>query len=173
MTNVMGTTDGHMQFSSTLYAQGTFPPILEQESVTRVGKHAHTMIQKQLATSITTLLADAKEQERFTQFGSELSEASRTILAMGSIMRLLMNQEEDNRLPADVQSVLLALVFTSFSTGKDAPFFSKFRHNIIEHITSDACVATRGMVTTEKDLGTFLSAVEHDVVPHLTATCHE
>lgn len=173
MTNVMGTTDGHLQFSSALYAQGTFPPILEQESVTRVGKHAHTMIQKQLATSITTLLADAKEQERFTQFGSELSEASRTVLAMGSIMRLLMDQDEDDRLPADVQSILLALVFTSFSTDKDAAFFSKHRHSIIEHIASDACASTRSMVATEKDMGTFLSAVEHDVVPHLTATCHE
>ncbi len=172
MTNVMGTTDGHLQFSSALYAQGTFPPILEQESVTRVGKHAHTVIQKQLATSITTLLADAKEQERFTQFGSELSEASRTILAMGSVLRLLMNQNEGERLPVDVQVVLLALVFTSFSTGKDATFFSKNLHPILEYVRSDACVSVRDLVSKERDLNKFLAKVEHEVVPPLQSLCH-
>ena len=92
MTNIMGTTDGHLQFSSALFAQGTFPPVLEEESVTRVGKHAHSLVQKQLSTTLVTILADAREQERFTQFGSQVSAATQNVLTTGAIVRLLLNQ---------------------------------------------------------------------------------
>lgn len=160
MTNIMGTTDGHLQFSSGLYAQGTFPPVLEAESVTRVGKHAHTFIQKQLSTTIATLLADAREQERFAQFGSQVSEATQTILTNGAIVRFLLNQAIGNRIAADVQAIVLSLVLTTFSDKKNLEFFRNHRSQIVACAEGDGCTQLREQVFTGKDFGEFLASVE-------------
>jgi F-type H+-transporting ATPase subunit alpha len=172
MTNIMGTTDGHLQFSSDLFAQGTFPPVLEDESVTRVGKHAHTMVQKQLSTTLTTLLADAKAQERFTQFSSQVSEATKNIITMGSIIRLLLNQNTDHRLEVETQAILLALVLTTFVDNKDTPFFRANVGKLCACIASPECDDLREMVRSEKDFSKFLQAVEQKG-PVFEKACHK
>lgn len=172
MTNVMGTTDGHLQFSSALFAQGIFPPILEDESVTRVGKHTHSFVQKQLSTTITKLLADAREQERFTQFGSQVSAATQNVLTMGSITRFLLNQNTDDRIPLEVQAVLLSLILTTFSDGKTLDFFRTNRKALIDTIGSDVCADVRRQVTTATDFAAFLKLVE-GMAPTFEKACHK
>ncbi len=135
MTNIMGTTDGHMVFDSKLYARGVFPPVLEEESVTRVGKHTQTIVQKQLSSAIVSLLADAKEQERYTQFGTKLSESARDIISMGESVRSFLNQSETDVIDIETQLILLSLVFTSMSTDNDASFFSKNYKNLVNTIS--------------------------------------
>ena len=102
-----------------------FPPVLEEESVTRVGKHTQSIVQKQLSTAIVSLLADAKEQERYTQFGTQVSESTQGMIHMGASIRVLLNQNEHERLSIETQTILLSLVFTSFSSEKDTSFFIK------------------------------------------------
>lgn len=160
MTNIMGTTDGHFQFSSDLFAQGTFPPILEDESVTRVGKHAHTMVQKQLSTTMMTLLADAKVQERFTQFSSQVSEATKNVLTMGSIIRLILNQDAAKRIDVETQAILLALTLTTFVDNKDAAFFKTHMQKLSDFIASTECDDLRALVQTEQDFAQFLQVLE-------------
>lgn len=163
MTNIMGTTDGHLQFSSESFAQGIFPPVLEDESVTRVGKHAHTMVQKQLSTTVTTLLADVKVQERFTQFSAQVSEATKNVLAMGAITRLILNQEPEARIAPEIQAILLALTLTTFIDGKDVTFFKTYIQKLSAYIASPECEALRVMVQQESDFSVFIQAVEKQV----------
>ncbi len=172
MTNIMGTTDGHLQFSSELHAQGVFPPIHEEESVTRVGKHTHSMLQKHVSTSIATLLADAKEQERFVQFGSELSEASQVVLAMGATVRMLLDQDEGDRLTPELQTVLLSLIFTSFSNNRDAKFFRTNRDAIITVLQSQSFAPLMDKVHTEENFTDFLNALEKKL-PEIEKVCHK
>ncbi|MBP9760490.1 MAG: hypothetical protein KBD24_03970 [Candidatus Pacebacteria bacterium] len=164
MTNVMGTTDGHLTFSSTQFAQGVFPPIVEEESVTRVGKHTQSVVQKQLSTSVTALLADAKEQERFVQFGTQVADSSRTMITMGRILRVLLDQDETDHLDCEVQSVLLALVFTTFANGKDESFFRTQRHVLANAIMNEPVFThVRELATTANDLDSFLKEIEKKV----------
>jgi len=163
MTNIMGTTDGHLQFSSALHAQGVFPPIHEDESVTRVGKHAHTMVQKQLSTTIVSALAEAKEQERYSQFGSDVSESTQSVIDMGRIFRFLLDQDEELHVSVEVQAVLLTLVLTSFTSGKDVSFFRKNIASISEIAHSDELATVRDAVHTEQDFNTFLAEMEKQV----------
>jgi F-type H+/Na+-transporting ATPase subunit alpha len=130
MTNVMGTTDGHLSFSPTLFAQGVFPPILEEQSVTRVGKHTQSVLQKQMSTAIMSLLAETREQERFMQFGSQVSDATRTTIDMGHHVSDLLDQPETGRLSVETQVLLFGLIFTSFSTDKKPGFFAQYRDRL-------------------------------------------
>jgi F-type H+-transporting ATPase subunit alpha len=173
MTNVMGTSDGHFAFASELYARGIFPPVLEDESVTRVGKHTQSIVQKQLSTAIVTLLADAKEQERYTQFGTQVSDSTQSIINMGASIRSLLNQVENERLDIEVQAILLSLVFTSMSTGRDYSFFVKNYKNLTEAVTSQKEFASiKKEVKSEKNFDQFLSRLEK-LVPTFNKVCHE
>lgn len=171
MTNVMGTTDGHVSFSPVAFAQGQFPPIVHEESVTRVGKHTQTTVQKQLSTAIVTLLGDAKEQERYAQFGTQLSEATRDMINTASIMHFLLDQVEGVRYDRDTQTVLLALVFTTFATGKQVAFFEAHLSTLVSLVEQDALFAdARRAVSNAKSFSLFLNGLEK-LVPKLQAAC--
>lgn len=173
MTNVMGTTDGHFAFASELYARGIFPPVLEEESVTRVGKHTQTVVQKQLSTAIMSLLSDAKEQERYTQFGTQVSESTQSIINMGASMRALLNQVETERLDFETQAILLSLVFTSMSSGRDSAFFKKHYTTLCKALeTQKEFKELRESVKKEKNFDQFLAILEKQV-PIFNKLCRE
>lgn len=160
-TNIMGTTDGHLSFNSSLYAQGMFPPVIAEESVTRVGKHTQSMVQKQLATAISSLMADARAQEKFTQFGAQVSDVTKQVLQNGAILEALLNQPTEKRYEPDAQAIVLGLVFTVFASGKDEAFFRKNKAKLFEaaatHKESDGL---RAAVRTARDMQDFLKQLE-------------
>lgn len=166
MTNVMGTTDGHLSFSSSRFAQGIFPPVHEEESVTRVGKHTQTVVQKQLSTSVTATLAEARMQEKFLQFGTQVSESSRSVISMGRILRVLLNQTQGLRLDPEVQVLLLGIVFTTFINEKDETYFkTNFARLCDAFANNKAFTEVRDRVKTDTDLDLFLQALEARVKP--------
>lgn len=170
MTNIMGTTDGHLSFSSSMHAQGVFPPVSEEESVTRVGKHTQSVVQKQLSTAISSLLAEMKEQERFTQFGTQMSEGAQETIKMGQTLRVLLSQNEHEYLAPEVQAVLLGLVFTTFSDQHDATFFRKYSGKMIEIIQTAKLEPVRALVKTGGSLESFIAELEGQV-PYMIRTC--
>jgi len=171
MTNIMGTTDGHLSFSATQYAQGVFPPILEEESVTRVGKHTQSALQKQLSTAIMALLAEAKEHERYMQFGAQVSETSTNLITTAHAVRALLDQDENEHIPPDAQAIVLALPFTSFSSSKDPTFFLRNRAALRQVACGPDCAGLREMVRTESEFERFLHHVEEHAHVFI-AVCH-
>lgn len=170
-TNIMGTTDGHLAFSSALYAQGAFPSIVDDESVTRVGRHTQYVVQKQLSTAIITALSQAKAQERIAQFGTDVSGSTAEAIRIGAMLRTLLRQSEGDRLDRCVQATLLSLPFTTFAQDKDASFFDVYRTQLVHALEHDAaCKPVVHKVETAPDLGTFLEALE-GIVSHITKAC--
>lgn len=173
ITNIMGTTDGHFAFSPELYARGIFPPVLEEESVTRVGKHTQSVVQKQLSTAIVSLLADAKEQERYTQFGTQVSDSTQEVINMGASLRALLNQNEKENLDIETQTILLSLVFTSLSSGKETSFFVKNQSALSKAIAEKKeFKELRESVKSEKSFDQFLGSIEK-LVPQFTKVCQK
>jgi len=163
-TNIMGTTDGHLSFSSTLFAQGTFPSIVEDESVTRVGRHTQSVVQKQLSTAILSILADSKAQERFAQFGTQLSEAAQAIIHTGKIVHFLLDQDENERISPEAQVILLSLPLSSISTDKEVSFFRKNWHVLVDAAENHKALENlRTAVFSEIGHTDFLSLVEKQV----------
>jgi len=91
-TNVISITDGQIFLESELFFAGIRPAINVGISVSRVGGNAQTKMMKQVAGSLKMDLAQFRELEAFTQFGSDLDEATLKQLNRGKKMVELLKQ---------------------------------------------------------------------------------
>jgi F-type H+/Na+-transporting ATPase subunit alpha len=151
-TNLMAATDGHLMFSESILAQGIYPPISEEESVTRVGRNAQSHIQKQLAEKVLALLAQYRQEREYTQFGAPTSPRTEQILKQGNMVRAMLLQEPDERLSLRAQIGLLSLVFTSFSKTHEVSFFEKNRTVLIKAFQENQKIKELENVMTSIDV---------------------
>ncbi len=161
-TNLMSATDGHFSFSSSLRAQGYYPSIVEEQSVTRVGGHTQKLSQRQLANKILILLAEYKKQKEYTQFGSQLSKKTQEILHSGAVLEELLKQEIfEPGIEPNIQVLLLSLVFTSFVLDKDKKFIEKNKKRIIKFISEDSEMEElRNLAKTDIQIKEFIDFLE-------------
>lgn len=134
-TNLMACTDGHLSFMPTLRAEGLYPSISLEQSVTRVGRHAQHSLQKQLTTKIQILLGSYRQQKEYAQFSAELSAQTKEVLRRGDIILTLLLQDPYHGIPADVQVPLLGLAFTTFFDGQDEVFIQTHKPALVEALT--------------------------------------
>src|SRR5213079_1991743 len=91
-TNVISITDGQIFLESDLFFSGVRPAINVGISVSRVGASAQTKAMKQVAGRLRLDLSQYRELEAFSQFGSELDQATQKALARGERMVATLNQ---------------------------------------------------------------------------------
>merc|ERR1712159_744014 len=91
-TNVISITDGQIFLESDLFNAGIRPAVNAGISVSRVGGAAQTKIVKKLGGGIRLALAQYRELAAFTQFASDLDEATRKQLEHGKAVTELMKQ---------------------------------------------------------------------------------
>ena len=82
-TNVISITDGQIFLQSDLFHSGVRPAINAGLSVSRVGGAAQTKAIKKVSGTLRLDLASFRELEAFTQFGSDLDEATKSRLERG------------------------------------------------------------------------------------------
>jgi F-type H+/Na+-transporting ATPase subunit alpha len=140
-TNVMSITDGHLLFTSQLRMQGTYPAVDVEGSVTRVGKQTQIFIHKVLGDKIRSLIANYKELEQFSKFGSELTGDTLIILKRGMIASELIRQEPLERIDNMAQIFILSLVFTTFFDTKDVEFVRRNKKNLVDIIQKEKMFA--------------------------------
>lgn len=133
-TNLIATTDGHISSSSLLYRQGVYPPIVTEESVTRIGRNTQTLAQKQLSVKIISILAEYKKQQEYTRFGTQVSDRMKKILHQGELIKEMLSQKEEERIEPTIQVMFLTLVFTEFLADKEVEFLQRNRDIIIRAI---------------------------------------
>ncbi len=91
-TNVISITDGQIFLESDLFFEGQRPAVNVGLSVSRVGGAAQTKAMKKAAGSLRIDLAQYREMEVFTQFSSDLDEATQQQLAQGRVLMELLKQ---------------------------------------------------------------------------------
>jgi F-type H+-transporting ATPase subunit alpha len=91
-TNVISITDGQIFLEGELFYSGVRPAINVGISVSRVGGNAQTKMMKQVAGKLKLDLAQYRELAAFTQFGSDLDEATQQQLNRGARMVELLKQ---------------------------------------------------------------------------------
>ena len=91
-TNVISITDGQIFLESSLFFSGMRPAVNVGLSVSRVGGDAQTKAMKQAAGSLRIDLAQYREMEVFTQFSSDLDDATKEQLEYGSGLMELLKQ---------------------------------------------------------------------------------
>ena len=91
-TNVLSITDGQIFLESSLFFSGMRPAVNVGLSVSRVGGDAQTKAMKKAAGSLRIDLAQYREMEVFTQFSSDLDDATKEQLEYGSGLMELLKQ---------------------------------------------------------------------------------
>jgi len=91
-TNVISITDGQIFLESDLFNANIRPAINAGLSVSRVGGAAQTKIIKKLGGGVRLALAQYRELAAFSQFASDLDEATRKQLERGERVTELMKQ---------------------------------------------------------------------------------
>jgi len=106
-TNVISITDGQIFLESDLFSAGLRPAINAGLSVSRVGGSAQTKIIKKLGGGVRLALAQYRELAAFSQFASDLDEATRKQLQRGQRVTELMKQPQYSPLSTSDMGVSL------------------------------------------------------------------
>ena len=93
-TNVISITDGQFFLSADLFNSGLRPAINVGISVSRVGGAAQTKAIKKIAGTLKLELAQFDELAAFSQFASDLDEATQQQLERGKRLRELLKQAQ-------------------------------------------------------------------------------
>jgi F-type H+-transporting ATPase subunit alpha len=93
-TNVISITDGQIFLEADMFNAGIRPAMNAGISVSRVGGAAQTKIMKKLSGGIRTALAQYRELAAFSQFASDLDDATKAQLDHGERVTELMKQKQ-------------------------------------------------------------------------------
>ena len=106
-TNVISITDGQLFLESSLFFSGQRPAVNVGLSVSRVGGDAQTKAMKKAAGAMRLDLAQYREMEVFTQFSSDLDEATKRQLTYGQGLMRLLRQKQYHPLTQHEQVITL------------------------------------------------------------------
>ncbi len=102
-TNVISITDGQIFLSADIFNAGIRPAINVGISVSRVGSAAQPKAMKKVAGKLKLELAQFAELEAFSQFASDLDQATQNQLARGQRLRELLKQQQASPLSVSDQ----------------------------------------------------------------------
>lgn len=108
-TNVISITDGQIFLESELFYKGIRPAVNVGLSVSRVGSAAQIKAMKQVAGSIKLDLAQYREMEAFSQFGSELDDSTKALLIRGVRLTEILKQNQYSPFAVEEQVVSIYL----------------------------------------------------------------
>ena len=108
-TNVISITDGQIFLESNLFNAGMRPAVNVGLSVSRVGGAAQTKAMKKASGSIRIDLAQYREMEVFTQFASDLDDATKAQLQHGKALMELLTQPLSHPLSMHEQVLTLCM----------------------------------------------------------------
>ena len=141
-TNVISITDGQIFLSGDLFNSGIRPAINVGISVSRVGSAAQIKAMKQVAGKLKLELAQFAEA--FSQFASDLDQATQNQLAQGVRLREMLKQAQNSPIPVEEQ---VAIIYAGINGYLDdievpnvLPFISKLRpylRNSVPQFISD------------------------------------
>ena len=130
-TNVISITDGQIFLSGDLFNSGIRPAINVGISVSRVGSAAQIKAMKQVAGKLKLELAQFAELEAFSQFASDLDQATQNQLAQGVRLREMLKQAQNSPIPVEEQ---VAIIYAGINGYLDdievanvLPFIAKLR----------------------------------------------
>jgi len=106
-TNVISITDGQIFLETEYFYKGIRPAINAGLSVSRVGSAAQLKIMRAVAGSLKLDLAQYREVAAFAQFGSELDDATRSLLHRGERLTELLKQGQYAPIPVEIQVLLI------------------------------------------------------------------
>lgn len=136
-TNVISITDGQIFLETDLFNAGIRPAINAGLSVSRVGGAAQTKIIKKLGGGIRLALAQYRELAAFSQFASDLDDATRAQLEHGQSVTELMKQHQYSPLSVADMAISLYAANEGFLSDVDLNKVGDFEAALMSYMNSE------------------------------------
>ena len=135
-TNVISITDGQIFLETDLFHSGIRPAVNVGLSVSRVGGKAQTKAMKTVSGTLRVDMSQYREMEAFSQFSSDLDEATKNVLEYGRSLVDLLKQPLYNPMPLHKQVILLCAASNRQMVGVDGKDMEAFKNGVVEYIES-------------------------------------
>ena len=136
-TNVISITDGQIYLETDLFYSGVRPAINVGLSVSRVGGSAQVKSMKKVAGTLRLDLAQYREVEAFSQFASDLDEATKAQLERGSRLVEALKQGQYVPLPVEKQVLLAFAVTNGFADDVEPDNITVFEDKLYEYFDAN------------------------------------
>jgi len=135
-TNVISITDGQIFLMTDLFNAGQRPAIDSGLSVSRVGSAAQIKAMKQVASSLKIELANYRELQAFSQFGSDLDADTKRILNHGRVLMEVLKQKQYDTYPVDRQIIEFFAAKHEYLENVEIQNIHELLAKLYEHISS-------------------------------------
>ena len=163
-TNVISITDGQIYLETELFNAGVRPAINPGLSVSRVGGSAQTKIMKKLAGGVRTALAQYRELAAFSQFASDLDDATKQQLASGKAFTELLKQKQYAPMSVAQQALSLFAADRGYMTDVEVEKILDFEEALHGYLSAEKAELEQQINSTgdwNEDIeGQFTSLVE-------------
>ena len=133
-TNVISITDGQIFLDTDIFNSGIRPAVDVGISVSRVGGAAQTKAMKSIAGMLRLDLAQFRELEAFSKFGSDLDDSTQKQLTRGRIMVEILKQNQYVPMSVEKQVAIIYAGLNGYldkiSLEKIAQFETEFLENL-------------------------------------------
>lgn len=158
-TNVISITDGQIFLSTDLFFQGQRPAVNVGISVSRVGGSAQVKAMKQVAGTLRLDLASYRELQAFTQFGSDLDQATQDQLNRGAHMTELLKQGRYVPMPVMDQAISIYAGAHGYLDDIPVPDVVRFRGELLDFIHASKPEIVEALEKAQK----FTDTIETDL----------
>ncbi len=149
-TNVISITDGQIFLSSDLFNSGIRPAINVGLSVSRVGGAAQVKAMKQVAGTLRLDLAQYREKEAFSQFGSDLDQATQRQLARGQRLVEILKQPQYRPMPWVEQALSIFAATNGYLDDQPINALSRFESEFLTFIRTKKADLRKSIEEAEK-----------------------
>ncbi len=133
-TNVISITDGQIFLQSDLFYNGIRPAINPGISVSRVGGNAQSKAMKKVSGKLRLDLAQFRELESFSQFGTDLDSSSKSLLEKGQRIVEILKQPQFKPMRYEKQIMILYAVMNNKLNHIDVRDVRRFEDEFLEYM---------------------------------------
>lgn len=158
-TNLISITDGQIRLETDLFNQGIKPAVDVGRSVSRVGGKAQVPAIKDLASNLRLELTQYEEVERFSQFGTEIDEATRQQIRRGERWRELLTQPIHEPRSLDAQILIFWTASHGYIDDVATKELSTFERELVAYCRDERPTIMSQLARAEEDLEAYEDAL--------------
>lgn len=136
-TNVISITDGQIFLESELFYKGFRPAINIGLSVSRVGSAAQTKAMKKVSGRLKSDLAQYRELEAFSKFGSDIDDDTFYVLERGRKVSKILTQDQYKPHPMQEEAMILFAITKDFINKIHIDHIKDFELKFIDHVSTN------------------------------------
>lgn len=163
-TNVISITDGQIYLESDLFYRGQRPALNVGLSVSRVGSAAQTKAMKNVAKTLKVDLAQFRELEAFSQFATDLDEATKKQIERGRRAMELMKQKQYAPLPFFEQAVVIFALNNGYLDVIPVVDILRFEDELLTYMRGTGS-STLKSIESSKDVS---AEAKDELIKHIT-----